>query len=197
MLHVEQRYEIAPSTSISDLHWVVFDFETTGLSSKANEIIEIGAQRYHAGKCLDSFHSMVRPTKGLPPRITKITGITEPMLADAPPLDTVLRKFLRFLREGVLVAHNMSFDKGFLLEGCKQINFSLSYPTYCTVKMARKFLRQLPRHNLDTIAAHYEVDFVERHRSIGDVEVTSKVLFNMLEENDIKSIGQLNEFRVP
>lgn len=196
VLHVEQRYEVDKSARIDDLHWVVFDFETTGLSAKANEIIEVGAKRYHAGECVDSFHSLVKPTKGLPPRIAKITGIDESMLVDAPPVDKVLPNFLRFLREGVLVAHNMMFDKAFLLEGCKKISYTLAYPTYCTLKMARKLLRELPRHNLDTIAAHYGVEFTERHRSIGDVEVTSKVLFKMLADNGIDTIAKLNEFSV-
>ena len=195
-LHTEQSLRIDMNKLLLEQPWVIFDFETTGLSAKANEIIEIGALKYHQGECIDKFHSMVKPEKGVPERITRITGIDASMVKDAPPLEDIFREFLKFIRGSILFAHNMSFDKSFLLKACESVSFTLNYPFYCTMKMARFILPNLERHNLDTVAEHYNISFTERHRSIGDVEVTAQLLMHMLQESELKRINELRDFMI-
>ena len=176
-----RRYRLEAKAEFRNLPWVVFDFETTGLDSKIDQIIEIGAQKVVKGQVVDQMESLIHCEIPLSERIQQITGITPAMLADQPRLNSVLPQFLEFIQGSVLVAHNAAFDYAFLVEACRLNDIELAgWPTLCTLKLARELLPDLERKNLDTLAEHYGLTFAARHRSIGDVGVTVSVLQELL-----------------
>lgn len=176
------RFKLDPKTIVSKLPIVVFDFETTGLNPKSDHIIEIGAQRIENGIVTKEMSTLIHTPLALSEAIVKITGISKDMLIGKPHIKDVLDDFLDFIKGSILVAHNASFDKDFLFHACSRFNIEIEWPIFCTLKMARDLLPDLERKNLDTLAEHYGLSFEARHRSIGDVKVTSQVLKFMLEQ---------------
>lgn len=177
---------------------VVFDFETTGLDSGADFIIEIGALRIEKDRIVDEFSSLIKPPTVLAEHITKITGITDAMLANEPTIEEQLPGFLRFIEGAILVAHNAEFDMAFLRSVCQREGYIITWPAFCTLKMARAILPDLESKNLDSLAGHYGFQFESRHRSIGDCKVTSSVLQSFLREEhvDINAWRDLKPFAV-
>ena len=183
MLQKVMRFRPEAETAIEDLSLVVFDFETTGLDRHEDQIIEIGAIKLNKDlEPIDEFSCLIDPGMILNDAIIKLTGITNEMLVGQPRIDQVLEKFLEFIDRSVLVAHNADFDAGFLSIACSRQGYLLNWPIFCTLKMARLVLPDLPSKNLDTLSTHYGLTFESRHRSIGDVKVTAAVLKNMLAE---------------
>jgi DNA polymerase III epsilon subunit family exonuclease len=172
----------APSQALADLPLVIFDFETTGLDSKSERIIEIGAVKFEGRKEIDRFSQLVSPGRPVSSEITQITGITNEMLTGKPLIAEVLPAFHDFLRGCVGVAHNAEFDTGFLVSESARLGIQCDYVILCTLRMARDLVKS-DRKNLDALAAHYRLTFESRHRSIGDVLVTAAVMWNMLDEN--------------
>lgn len=184
-----------PSTLLASTPFVVFDFETTGLSSKTCRIIEIGAIRYENRKEVARLSSLINPEVPINAEITKVTGLTDEDLKNAPLIKTVLPQLHDLMRGAVGVAHNAEFDVGFLIEESARLGVMCSYHILCTLKMARALVK-CERKNLDALATHYELSFVERHRSIGDIMVTAEVLWHMLDENrNLKTLADVEHFR--
>ncbi|RYZ52711.1 MAG: 3'-5' exonuclease [Proteobacteria bacterium] len=179
------RYHLAPDSLVMNSPVVIFDFETTGLDSIRDRIIEVGAIKYVNGKRVGDFSFLVKPEIPLPEIITKITGITPEMLEGQPAIEAVLPDFLQFIDKTVLVAHNAEFDMAFLRSACSRLGYQIEYPCFCTLKMARQLLPDLESKNLDTLAKHYELTFAARHRSVGDCEVTGAVLNNLLKKEGL------------
>jgi DNA polymerase III epsilon subunit family exonuclease len=171
-----------PRTSVrlSEANLVVFDFETTGLDANSDRIIEIGALKVQGSTVIDEFHTLVKPDVPLSPQASRITGITAAMLQDQPMLGAVLSNFFRFIEGSILCAHNAEFDWAFLRNSASRLGYQLSWPCFCTLKMARALLPQLESKNLDTLAKHYQLEFEARHRSIGDCKVTHAVFDRLL-----------------
>jgi len=176
------RFKPSLTTQIFSVPKVVFDLETTGLNAKFDRIIEIGALRIENGQIVEKFESLVNPERPLYKHITQITGITSSMLEKQPTITEVLPKFLNFIKRSILVAHNAEFDMGFLKSHCDKLGIDLEWPSFCTLKMARKLLSDLPRKTLDALAKHYDLTFESRHRSIGDAKVTNSVMHKLLSE---------------
>lgn len=180
---------------ISQKPIVVFDFETTGLDHKHSRIIEIGAIKYINRQEVDRFSTLINPNVTLSPIITKITGITDHMLKDAPGILDVLPKFHDFLRGAIGVAHNAEFDIGMLFYESMRIGIQCDYTVICTLKLARALVN-IERRNLDALAAHFDLSFESRHRSIGDILVTAGVLWKILDTNPhLKTINDFKLFR--
>lgn len=174
---------------------VVFDFETTGLNHKQSRIIEIGAVKYVNRREVDRMSTFVNPGIAISSIITKITGITQEMLIDAPKILDVLPQFHNFLRGSIGIAHNAEFDVGMLFYESQRIGMQCDYTVFCTLKLARALVK-IERRNLDALAAHFNLSFESRHRSIGDILVTAQVLWNILDENPhLQTMQDLNPFR--
>lgn len=172
----------AASSSLRELDLVVFDFETTGLDVKTCRIIEIGAVKFRGGKEVARMSTFLDPGIPIGPEITSITGITPEMLAGAPTAEKVLPEFHDFLRGCVGVAHNAEFDCGMLVHESARLGIKCAYTVLCTLKLARALVKS-ERKNLDALAQHFGLSFESRHRSIGDILVTSAVLWRILDEN--------------
>lgn len=174
------RFHLKPETILRRSSLVIFDFETTGLDSLRDRIIEIGAIKFENGKRVADFSTLIKPDVPVSETITKITGITESMLVDQPSIDAILPGFLDFIDRSILVAHNAEFDMAFLKAACLRQGYQVEWPCFCTLKLARQLLPELESKNLDTLAQHFGLTFAARHRSIGDCEVTGAVLQALL-----------------
>ena len=119
---VDDLTKIAENEKGQDLEgtYVVFDIETTGFSAVTDRIIEIGAVKVEDGKITDKFSTFVNPKRPIPFRITELTSITDEMVIDSPDIETILPQFIEFIGDAVLVAHNASFDVGFIEQNCKR-----------------------------------------------------------------------------
>lgn len=177
---------------------IIFDFETTGLDPNHDQIIEIGAIKYVNFEPVDQFSTLISTQKYLSDTVQRLTGITPQMLAGMPKIHEVLTRFLNFIEGSILVAHNASFDMSFLRAECLRQGIDLEWPVFCTLKMAREYLNQLERKSLDSLAQHYGLQFEARHRSIGDVKVTSTVLKELLHNEGchLQTWSDLSPFQV-
>lgn len=185
----------ALARSLDAATWVVVDLETTGGAPAAGHgIIEIGALRVTGGRIVDRFVQLVHPGRRLPPFITGLTGITDAMLADQPRIDAVLPRFTAFAEGAVLVAHNASFDLGFLNAARLAATGDVfDQPHACTLRLTRRLLPQLRRKSLDALAGHFGIPLVDRHRALGDAQITVEVLFRLLDLSQRRGVRRVAE----
>lgn len=159
---------------IFEATFCIVDIETTGFSPKDNEIIEIGAIKYRNGEILERFERQIF-TPFIPHIITELTGITEEMLENAPPISQVLQDFKAFLQDCIFMAHNLRFDFNFInskLEMCgipKMKNTSL-----CTLELAKKTIIA-EKYGLEYLNEFLEINYTQRHRAIADCIIALKV----------------------
>ena len=177
-----------------DDEFIVFDIETTGLRPDTCEIIEIGAVRVKNGEILDTFGMFARPKMGVPYEITKLTGITEEMVEDAPEIEEVIEKFWAFAGDACLVAHNAEFDTAFVFNKSRAMGIEVHSDVLDTLAVARAHLKELKSFKLNKIGDHYGVTF-GHHRAVNDAEATAKILLCMfaeLREQGVQTLQGLN-----
>jgi len=163
-----------------DKSFVVFDLETTGLDSKTNEIIEIGAVKIAGGKIVSTFSTFIKPSVSIPDEITDLTGITNKMVEDSPSINYVLPDFYKYCYGSALVAHNIAFDYGFLSNIAKKMNYNFDNEQYDTLNMARQKLLGLKNFKLETVAERLNVSLVGAHRAVNDAMATAKCFLELL-----------------
>ncbi len=192
------RYNAHPALRFRDAAIVVFDFETTGLDSQYDRIIEVGAQKIVNFEVVDEFSSFVQVKDRLSPVVTQLTGITEKMLEGEPPIEEILPKFLKFIDGSLLVAHNASFDMSFLKAEAYRLGLDLDWSAFCSLKLARQFLPDLESRSLDALAEYYGLSFEARHRSIGDVKVTVSVIEQIFQHEaaSLRTWSDLQDFAI-
>jgi len=182
---------------LEDATYVVFDVETTGLSSVYDTIIEIAGVKMKKGEIIDRYESFANPHRPLPEKIIEITQITDDMLVNAPEVEEVLQEFYEWVGDSVLVAHNAMFDIGFLNVGYEKINLpKVQNAVIDTLELARYLFPQLGNHRLNTLCNHLNVELVQHHRAIYDAEATAYLfwkLIDQLKEANIERIDELNE----
>jgi DNA polymerase III epsilon subunit family exonuclease len=190
------RFAPPPGLRLEDASIVVFDFESTGLDTENDFIIEIGAEKLVNFEVVAEFSALVKPPVELSEQVMKLTGITPVMLEDKPRIAQVLPEFLDFIKGSLLVAHNADYDFRLMRAEAARLGFDLEWPCFCTLKMARELLPDIENRKLDTIAGHYALTFGSRHRSMGDVRVTSDVLkkFVTEESDDLDTWADLQPF---
>lgn len=185
MLRRLLRFTPAPSTPLEGIPIVVFDFESTGLDTESDSIIEIGAEKLVDFKVTAEFSTLVQPPRDLElsDQVIKLTGITPEMLDGQPPIAAALPDFFKFIEGCILVAHNADFDFRLMRAEASRLGYDIEWPCFCTLKMAREILPDLENRKLDTLATHYGLTFGSRHRSMGDVRVTSQILEKFITED--------------
>ena len=178
--------------------FVVFDIETTGLSKETESITEIGAVKVVDGKVIDRFSTFVNPERPIPAEITKLTGITNEMVADAPVITEILPKFLEFCQDAVLVAHNANFDTGFIrLNAERKCGIEVKNTVLDTLELSRALLPELKKHKLDIVCEQLGVSLEGHHRAVNDAEATAEVFLkfiDMLVEKEIYKVDDINVF---
>ncbi|MBF8983053.1 PolC-type DNA polymerase III [Lutibacter sp. B2] len=175
--------------------YVVFDLETTGLSSKNDKITEIGAVKIQHGEIVDRFNVLVNPERAIPLKIIELTKITDEMVKDQPTIQEVLPRFLSFVGECVVVAHNANFDVSFIKENCKDLKKDFNNPVLDTLKLSKILLTKLKRYKLNIIAKELGIELKNHHRAIDDAEATAKIFLKFLEmiaEKNVTKLSDLN-----
>lgn len=168
--------------SLKDMTFVSFDLETTGLSVMDDDITEFGAVKYKNGQEIDRIQSLIKPNKRISEKITKLTHITNEDVKNAPTIQEFLPKILDFFQDDVIVAHNATFDVGFLNEILKRNGYpQLNNPAVDSLTLAWKLLPELKGYRLGNVARHYRIpyDGDDAHRADYDADVLAGV-FNMM-----------------
>lgn len=187
---------------LTDLDFVVVDVEATGAKMPPNRIIELGAYRISQNRIVDSFLTLVNPEIPIPRFVMALTGISNEMVKAAPLFSEVAPRWLEFAKDAVLIAHNAPFDTTFLnhevarvYPGHRMINANL-----CTVKLARRVLPGLANYRLDTLADHFSIPIVARHRAGSDARATAEVFLHLLtrlRENGVEDLATARLFEFP
>ena len=169
--------------AVIDGRYIVFDLETTGLSNASERIIEIGAVKVENGQIIDSFDTFVDPEKAISPEITRLTSITNEMVAGAPTESEALEQFFHFC-DGcdIFVAHNADFDMGFLRTAIRRCGREEDPVQIDTLVMGRAMYPELRKHKLDTLAEHMGVEQKHHHRADDDARVLAEIFLKMLDE---------------
>jgi DNA polymerase III epsilon subunit family exonuclease len=163
--------------------FAVVDVETTGGSPSNAALTEVGAVKYRGGECVGSFQTLVDPRCAVPPLISLLTGITDGMVSDAPPVAGVLPSFLEFVRGAVIVGHNICFDLSFLDAALVECGYEpLANTTIDTLVLARRLLGgEVPNHRLHTLGAVLGLEHQASHRALDDARATADLLHLLIE----------------
>ncbi len=184
---------------LSQVSFCVVDLETTG-GAETDLITEIGAVKVQGGEVLGEFQTLVNPRTAIPPLIAVLTGITNTMVADAPPLRSVLPAYLAFASGSVLVAHNAPFDTGFLRRACEGLGYPYPrWPVLDTASLARSILLrdEVSDCRLATLARHFRAATTPNHRALVDARATVDVLHGLIERVGnlgVHTLEDLQEF---
>jgi len=174
--------------------FVVFDLETTGLNPQKDKITEIGAVKIKEGKIIGKFSTFVNPGVPIPSFIVKLTGITDDMVTDSPPIEQVLNEFIEFIEGAVLVAHNANFDMGFIKHNAKLMGEKIRNPFIDTLELSRKMFPELGKYKLNLVAKHLGIELENHHRAVDDSMATAKIFLNCmdgLKEKGCKNIKDI------
>ncbi len=180
--------------------FTIIDIETTGLSPKHDQIIELSALKVSDNVIIDSFSSLVKPTpdsNGLyvDDFITSLTGITNEMLADAPDITPTLQKYLEFLGNDILIGHNVNFDINFIYDYSEKLFANpLSNNFVDTMRISRRLHPEWATHALSMLSYSYHVDYANAHRSLSDCHITLKC-YDALRDDILSQYESLESFK--
>ena len=179
---------------IDDEEFVVFDIETTGLNSHTNEIIEIGAVKIKAGRIVDRYSQLINPGRPIPYHITEITSITDEQVANEPKIDEVIGKFVDFVGDAVLVAHNAPFDMGFIKRDIKKyLNIDYQCSVIDTLQMARDLFPDLKKYGLGDLNKTLGLALEKHHRAVDDSQATANMFIIFLEKYKEKGLEYMKD----
>jgi DNA polymerase III subunit epsilon len=179
------RNDRVAEARLADLTYVVFDTETTGLlPAQGDEIVQIAAVRIVNGRRVEGevFDALVNPGRPIPPVSTEVHGITDAMVADAPPVAEVLRRFHKFAEGAVLIAHNAPFDMAFLRRAEPGLGLRFDMPILDTVLLSAVVYGQHDTHSLDALTHRLGITIPEeaRHTAIGDTLATADAFLKLM-----------------
>ena len=186
------------SLALDEAPYVVFDVETTGASAgKGGAITEIGAVKLVRGQVVDRFSTLVNPGRRIDPFVVRLTGITDRMVADAPPIDEVMPRFEELVEGSVLVGHNVGFDCAFVAAAREAAGLApLPNPVLDTLKLARRLVPGLRRYRLGALVEHFGVKQAPNHRALADASATADVFLTLLKLLRSAGVGSVGEAAV-
>ena len=165
-----------------DGEYVAFDLETTGLTAQNDRIIEIGAVVMKNGQEVDRFQTFVDPQRVLDKKIIELTGITDDMLVGAPQIEEVLPKFLEFVGDRVLVAHNSDFDTGFIRAACARMDIPYHFTAADTLILSQNMLPQLNKFKLDIVSNALSLPDFQHHRAADDAVTCGLIMHRLMDQ---------------
>lgn len=176
---------------------IVFDIETTGFSSQADRIIEIGAVRVKNLEIKETFQTFVDPERHIPERITELTKIDDETVKGAPSQQEALKSFIEFCgTDPVLIAHNAGFDCSFIRAACERYGEDFSFSSIDTVVISRSMLPDLKKHKLDHVAKALGFGEFNHHRADDDAKILARIYIalagRLVEERKIRLISEIN-----
>jgi DNA polymerase III epsilon subunit family exonuclease len=188
---------------LKDLDFVVVDVEATGAKTPPNRLIELGAYRIRSGRIVDKFSQLVNPEIPIPRFVVTLTGISNEMVRQAPVFADVAPLWLDFVSDSVLVAHNAPFDTSFLNHEISRVypGHRMVNPHLCTVRLSRRVLPHIANHRLDTIADHFSIPILSRHRAGSDALATAEIFLFLLskleDDHGVKDLATARSFQFP
>ena len=182
---------------LSEATYVVFDVETTGLSAIYNDLIQVAASKMYKGNIIAEFDEFINPGHPLSAFTTELTGITDDHVKNAKPLVQVLKEFQEFCKDTVLVAHNASFDVGFMNANYERHGLpKITQPVIDTLEFARNLYPEFKRHGLGPLTKRFGVALEHHHMANYDAEATGRLLFifikEVAEKHGVTNLARLN-----
>ena len=187
---------------LDELDFVVVDVEATGAKMPPNRIIELGAYRIHGREIVDEFVTLVNPEIPIPRFVAALTGISNEMVQPAPLFADVVPRWLEFVAEAVLVAHNAPFDTNFINHEISRVypGHRMINPHLCTVTLSRGAVPGLTNYRLETVAEHFSIKIADRHRAGSDARATAEVFIRILSrlaENGVRDLASARRLIAP
>ncbi len=160
--------------------YAIVDLETTGGIAKRDKITEIGIVLYNGDEIIQTYQSLINPGRSIPSEITRITGITNEMVVDAPFFYEVAKDVVKLTEGAIFVAHNVRFDYSFLKEEFASLGYTFTKRQLCTVRLSRKAFPGLKSYSLGNLIKHFDIEVSARHRALDDAIATTELLKNIL-----------------
>ncbi|MEO0617440.1 MAG: exonuclease domain-containing protein [Pseudomonadota bacterium] len=184
LLRIEQLRAAGLRADVLRVEWfvdpeqayVVVDVETTGGRSEHHRVTEIGAVRVVGGQIVDRFQTLIQPDRRIPASITRLTGISDAMVADAPRFADVASSFAEFLDGAIFVAHNVEFDYGFISREFRRLGSPFRMPKLCTCATMRRLFPGHASYSLKSLCADFDIALDQHHRALCDAEAAAGLL---------------------
>lgn len=197
---IELQEDDIETRLLNELDFVVVDLEATGAKMPPNRVIELGAYRISKGRIVDNFLTLVNPEIPIPRFVISLTGISNEMVKSAPVFADVAPRWLDFVSDAVLIAHNAPFDTSFLNHEIARVypGHRMLNPHLCTVRLSRRVFPGLNNYRLDTIADHFSIAISHRHRAGSDALATAEVFLHLLSrfgEHGITDLAAARKFQ--
>ncbi len=164
--------------------YAIIDIETTGGLAKRDKITEIGIVLHNGNQAIRTYQTLIHPERSIPPEITRITGITDEMVADAPRFYEVAKDIVEWTEGAIFVAHNVRFDYSFIKEEFKRLGYTFSRRQMCTVRLARQHFPGLPSYSLGQLIRYFDIQVQARHRALDDALATAEIFDMIIKGND-------------
>jgi len=174
--------------------FTIIDIETTGSSYKFGCITEIAIIQHNGEEITNTFSTLINPGIDIPYPITRLTGINNEMVKNAPKFFEVARKIVEFTAGRTFVAHNVHFDYKFIKEEFNRLGYNFNRKTICTVQLSRKLLPGHPSYSLGKLCSELGIEIQDRHRATGDALATVKLFELLLEKNRIADLKQSKNY---
>ncbi|MCI4669357.1 MAG: GIY-YIG nuclease family protein [Bacteroidia bacterium] len=186
----------------SQKDFAIIDLETTGGDPSSDRITEIAIARFNGEEVVETFTSLVNPGMPIPEFITRITGIDNEMVREAPKFYEIAKRVVEMTQGAVFVAHNVRFDYSFIQKEFRQLGYTFSRPQLCTIKLSKKVLPDLKSYSLSNLCKSLKIKNEAPHRAWGDVDATVKLFKHLIgvdEKGKIREFLQdeMSEVRVP
>jgi DNA polymerase III subunit epsilon len=163
--------------------FAIVDIETTGSYSASIGITEIAIVVFDATKTIDSFETLINPGESVLPFVTRLTGITNEMLVDAPRFEEVAGKIWEMTEDAVFVAHSVNFDYSYIQRAFKSLGADFRRKKLCTVRLSRKIFPGHPSYSLGNICSNLGIEINNRHRAMGDALATVRLFEKCLQHD--------------
>lgn len=168
------------------LKYAIIDVETTGMGIQGNRITEIAILVHDGNKVIREFHSLVNPECSIPLTITRLTGINDHMVSDAPKFYEIAKDIIEVTTDCVFVAHNVNFDYNVIHKEFAELGFPFKRKKLCTVRLSRKLIPGLPSYSLGKLCSSIGIPLYDRHRAMGDTRATTLLFEKLLRLDDKK-----------
>lgn len=165
--------------------FAVIDIETTGARPDRDKITEIAILLHDGEQVVKKYSTLVNPECKIPVDITRLTGISDAMVKDAPPFYAIAKDVIEMTQDAVFVAHNVRFDYGFIKNAFRELGYLYQRKTLCTVRLSRSTFKGLPSYSLGRLCESLDIRIKDRHRALGDAEATAILLSRIIERQGI------------
>ncbi|MCB9072887.1 MAG: 3'-5' exonuclease [Bdellovibrionaceae bacterium] len=182
--------------NLNDTVFIAIDTETTGKYPLESEICEIAAVKFKAGKRIDAFSSLIKPSRPMSEEVIKIHGITNEMVQNAASIEDVIKEFHRYIGEDILVAHHAPFDMGFIAIAFENAGLSLPItPVLCSSRISRNVIKDSVNHKLQTLIPHLGLTQGAAHRAEDDAHACGELLYKCIERSGAATLEKLWELQ--